>query len=340
MIKQILPEFGSTVINKNMELIEFAKSHESNRNNFTMEHLLYALINLISKISDSFKSEIATLTSLSSKDEDKVLEQSTQALVGYRHRLQNLKATFETDLQSKFIKSQQSSSNAVKFERELRKQLAMKLSREEKLSLAVYQERYIQEYIKERFQVLKADNETLSQVLMGHDCLSTLDVDVDNQRSLTEVCKEITVACSFLPRLKSRTDNFQPHLVKLVNDIHGSLNDIGSLIAQELEIITSTQNTLSSSSQKIYSESRFSLNPLANSASSKTSKLSLTSQDPMFLLLKFGNKLMGKTGVEPIQFLTNLFNMVKQVMFFENSTRIESKIDYLERKLIRVNFMI
>jgi hypothetical protein len=299
-----------------------------------MENLLYALINLISKISDSFKSEIATLTSLSSKDEAKILEQSTQALVSYRHKLQNLKAKFETDLQSKFIKSQQSSSNAIKFERELRKQLAMKLSREQKLSLAVYQERYIQEYIKERLQVLKANNETLSQVMVGHDCLSTLDVDLDNQKSLSKVCKEITISCSFLPRLKARTDNFQTHLVNISNDVYGNLREIGSLATQELELLGvvnySSQNIQNEINKKVYSDNRFTLNPAPNS---KNSKIALTTQDPMFLLLKFGNKIMGKVGADPITFLTNLFNMIKQTMFLENAAKIDSNIDYLERKL-------
>jgi hypothetical protein len=47
----------------------------------------------------------------------------------------------------------------------------MKLTREEKLSLAVYQERYIQEFIKERYQVTKASNDTLQHTLIGHDCV-------------------------------------------------------------------------------------------------------------------------------------------------------------------------
>ena len=76
---------------------------------------------------------------------------------------------FEVELQNKFIKAQVSNSNAEKFEKQLQRQLAMKLSREEKLSLAVYQERYIQEFIKERYQVLTANNETLQQSLLGHD---------------------------------------------------------------------------------------------------------------------------------------------------------------------------
>ena len=67
------------------------------------------------------------------------------------------------------MKGQQSSSNAQKFEKELQRQLAIKLSREEKLSLAVYQERYIQEFLKERYQVIKASNENLQHKLMGHN---------------------------------------------------------------------------------------------------------------------------------------------------------------------------
>jgi hypothetical protein len=89
----------------------------------------------------------------------------------YKRKLQNMKSMYEVELQNQFIKAQQSNSNAQKFEKDLQKQMAMKLSREEKLSLAVYQERYVQEFLKERYQVLIASNETLKQSLMGHECV-------------------------------------------------------------------------------------------------------------------------------------------------------------------------
>lgn len=89
----------------------------------------------------------------------------------YQAKLQNLKAMLEVELQQKFMKCHHSSSNAAKFERELQKQLTMKLSKDEKLSLAVYQEKYIQEFIKEKYQVIKANNETLQQLMLGHQDL-------------------------------------------------------------------------------------------------------------------------------------------------------------------------
>lgn len=89
----------------------------------------------------------------------------------YKRRLQNMKFMLQVELHNRFIKAQQSNSNAQKFEKELQKQMAMKLTREEKLSLAIYQERYVQEFLREKYQMLKASNETLKQSLMGHECV-------------------------------------------------------------------------------------------------------------------------------------------------------------------------
>lgn len=164
MIKQILPDLGQEVIIKSLKNLEFGRS-SNDSHTFTTQLLIDSVTKLIQKLSDNFKEELLNLTppvdQKSTSDQTKA--KNTEILENYRHKIENLKAMFEVDLQNKFLKAQMSNSNACKFEKELQKQLAMKLSREEKLSLGIYQERYIQEYIKEKYQVIKADNESLQQ---------------------------------------------------------------------------------------------------------------------------------------------------------------------------------
>lgn len=54
---------------------------------------------------------------------------------------------------------------------------------------------------------------------------------------IASTCKEITMACSFLPRLKARTDNFQTNLLTLSTDIQASLIEISNLASQELNCL-------------------------------------------------------------------------------------------------------
>ena len=110
----------------------------------------------ISKLFEKFNDEVRRTSNLHNTSDDCIDEATSNSMQQeYRRRLQNLKAMFEVELQNKFMKAQKSNSNAVKFEKDLQRQLAMKLTREEKLSLAIYQERYIQEFIKENIETLK-----------------------------------------------------------------------------------------------------------------------------------------------------------------------------------------
>jgi len=172
MVKQILPDFGQETIIKNLKELKFSRALDE-KNTFNVQFLLDSVNNLIHKMFEKFKEDWANLIIPCGKGEndstDEKIAEKEEILQNYNQKIQNLKAMFEVELQNKFIKAQVSNSNAEKFEKQLQRQLAMKLSREEKLSLAVYQERYIQEFIKERYQVLTANNETLQQSLLGHD---------------------------------------------------------------------------------------------------------------------------------------------------------------------------
>ena len=209
MVKQILPEFGQECINQNLSNLEFGRASKDSKQ-FSCQLLINSVNEIIHKLWENFKEELLTLAPITEKNQeltsDEKKAKNTEILKNYQQKIQNLKAMFEVELQNKFRKAQISNSNAWKFEKELQKQLAMKLSRKEKLSLAIYQERYIQEYIKEKYQVLKANNETLQQCLIGHNCPWVLNDSSEN--SIMNFSKEINIACSFLPRLKARTDNF------------------------------------------------------------------------------------------------------------------------------------
>ena len=151
---------------------------------------------------------------------------------------------FEVELQNRFVLSQQCNSNACKFEKQLQRQLAMKLSREEKLSLAVYQERYIQEYIKEKYQVIKANNENLKHQLLGvysdneHDDCSH---DIAQNSKVTIVPENLTMTLSFLPRLKARTDNFQSQLLSISTEIQSNLQEVANLMIQHFQCLRITK---------------------------------------------------------------------------------------------------
>lgn len=172
MVKQILPEFGQTLLVKSFESLEFGRPTEASKL-FTAEALLSTVNEIIQKLLSDFRRELATLL----PSEEQILSEPTQqspdseVLQKCRQKVDNLRALFEVELQRKFTKAKVCTSNSEKFEKELQRQLAMKLSKKQKLSLAIYQERFIQEFIKEKYQVLKADNETLQQSLVGHECL-------------------------------------------------------------------------------------------------------------------------------------------------------------------------
>ena len=77
---------------------------------------------------------------------------------------------------------------------------------------------------------------------------------------------------------------------------------------------------------QVYSLSRFTINPVLL----KKDKISLSSQDPLFVIMKIFEKLTKKTYKSGIDFLVELYNTIKQSMLLENSPVFQSEIDYTE----------
>ncbi|CAI2359093.1 unnamed protein product [Moneuplotes crassus] len=333
MVKQILPDLGEEVITKSLQNLEHARVMDPSLK-FSSQLLLNTVNGIIQKMFDQFKQEFTSLCNFqqSNPEECDSVSESENLMKKYKQKVSNLKALFEVELQRQFTKSKICCSNSSKFERELQKQLAMKLSRQQKLSLAVYQERFVQEYIKEKYQILKANNETLQQALMGHDCFQSQELLEDyNEKSLVNISKEISISCSFLPRLKARTENFVPKLVNISTEVQANLIEISNFVAEELNLLKyvnySSQNVQEEINKQVYSLDRFVLNPY----SLRKNKISLSNQDPLFVIMKIFEKMTRRSFKSGIDFVITLYEFLKKSMLSESTQKIKANIDYTEK---------
>ena len=336
LVKQLIPEFGQEVIIKSLNdtFVPLEGKGVGDIQDFSLEIIMNSINKAVNKLDQDFEREIQKLSKVENDEninsenisDINTIKQTKREIDQYHKKLQNLKIMFEVELQNKFVLSQQCNSNACKFEKQLQRQLAMKLSREEKLSLAVYQERYIQEYIKEKYQVIKANNENLKHQLLGvysdneHDDCSH---DIAQHSKVSIVPENLTMTLSFLPRLKARTDNFQSQLVGISTEIQSNLQEVANLMIQHFQCLRITTFDSQELICKLDDRIKVPKNLTSN-------KLKLSQQDPILIIMKVFNRLTQNDNESAEQFLRNIYFEVKKAVHGKDQ-KVEAKIDFTEK---------